>query len=183
MGWPVVASYDELAGCAQWMGGRIPTMEEARSIYAYVDSIKPEFEQSLGNTIPAVNGYVFESQSGRVKCLTQHSHLLNEGVFETPPSYHLSNGNSGAATGLKPRDLFIDLEGTNVGFKHWHPVSVVEKGNKLCGQSDLGGVWEWTSTVLEKHDGFEPMELYPGYTGMGNFYGLLSLDLHAISYR
>ncbi|EMD69895.1 hypothetical protein COCSADRAFT_32544 [Bipolaris sorokiniana ND90Pr] len=147
MGWPVVASYDELVGCAQWMGGRIPTMEEARSIYAYVDSIKPEFEQSLGNTIPAVNG-----------------HLLNEGVFETPPSHHLSNGNSGAVTGLKPRDLFIDLEGTNVGFKHWHPVSVAEKGDKLCGQSDLGGVWEWTSTVLEKHDGFEPMELYPGYT-------------------
>lgn len=56
MGWPVVASYDELAGCAQWMGGRIPTMEEVRSIYNYVDSMKtPEFE-SLGNTIPAVNG-------------------------------------------------------------------------------------------------------------------------------
>jgi len=57
LGWPVVASYDELAGCAQWMGGRIPTMEEARSIYSYVESIKEEFEKSLGNTIPAVNGY------------------------------------------------------------------------------------------------------------------------------
>lgn len=55
--WPVVASYDELAGCAQWMGGRIPTMEEAQSIYSYVESMKEEFEQSLGNTIPAVNGY------------------------------------------------------------------------------------------------------------------------------
>ncbi|CAN9352168.1 unnamed protein product [Alternaria alternata] len=147
MGWPVVASYDELAGCAQWMGGRIPTMEEARSIYSYVDGMKPEFEKSLGNTIPAVNG-----------------HLINEGVFETPPPHSLSNGDSGTVSGLNPHDLFIDLEGTNVGFKHWHPVSVVEKGNKLCGQSDLGGVWEWTSTVLEKHDGFEPMELYPGYT-------------------
>jgi hypothetical protein len=38
------------------MGGRIPTMEEARSIYSYVDGMKPEFEKSLGNTIPAVNG-------------------------------------------------------------------------------------------------------------------------------
>ncbi|RAR01485.1 duf323 domain-containing protein [Stemphylium lycopersici] len=147
MGWPVVASYDELAGCAQWMGGRIPTLEEARSIYSYVESMKPEFEKSLGNTIPAVNG-----------------HLINEGVFETPPSHRVSNGNSGAVPSLNPNDLFIDLKGTNVGFKHWHPVSVVEKGDKLCGQSDLGGVWEWTSTVLEKHDGFEPMELYPGYT-------------------
>ena len=57
MGWPVMASYDELAGCAQWMGGRIPTMEEAQSLYNYVESGKaPAFEQSLGNTIPAVNG-------------------------------------------------------------------------------------------------------------------------------
>ena len=89
----------------------------------------------------------------------------------------MSNGDSGTVSGLNPHDLFIDLEGTNVGFKHWHPVSVVEKGNKLCGQSDLGGVWEWTSTVLEKHDGFEPMELYPGYTGMQRFDGPVPLGL------
>lgn len=25
-----------------------------------------------------------------------------------------------------------------------------------------GGVWEWTSTVLEAHDGFVPSKLYPG---------------------
>jgi formylglycine-generating enzyme required for sulfatase activity len=97
-------------------------------------------------------------------------------VFETPPSHPLSNGASGAVTNLNPRDLFIDLEGTNVGFKHWHPVSVTEKGSKLCGQSDLGGVWEWTSTVLEEHDGFEPMELYPGYTGRRGSDGLLLLN-------
>lgn len=84
---------------------------------------------------------------------------------ESPPSRPYLNGDSGAASSLHPEDLFIDLEGTNVGFKHWHPVSVVERGNKLCGQSDLGGVLEWTSTALEKHEGFEPMELYPGYTG------------------
>ncbi|KAF2845455.1 hypothetical protein T440DRAFT_511537 [Plenodomus tracheiphilus IPT5] len=147
LGWPVVASYDELAGCAQWMGGRIPTMEEARSIFNYVDSMKMEAQQSLGNNIPAVNG-----------------HLINNGVDETPPSKAVSNGNSSTSAGPDPRGLFIDLEGTNVAFKHWHPVSVVERGGKLCGQSDLGGVWEWTSSVLEKHDGFEPMELYPGYT-------------------
>jgi formylglycine-generating enzyme required for sulfatase activity len=55
--WPVMASYDELVGCAQFMGGRIPTMEEARSIYSYVDSLKAaKLQKSLGNTIPAVNG-------------------------------------------------------------------------------------------------------------------------------
>lgn len=55
--WPVYASYDELAGCAAWMGGRIPTFEEARSIYAYVDYMKKgEAERKLGKTVPAVNG-------------------------------------------------------------------------------------------------------------------------------
>lgn len=43
------------------------------------------------------------------------------------------------------------------------PVS--QHGNKLAGQSEMGGVWEWTSTVLEKHESFEAMPLYPGYTG------------------
>jgi len=143
-----MASYDELVGCAQWMGGRIPTMEEARSIYHYADSLNAlEIENSIGNTIPAVNG-----------------HLSNNGVDESPPSQPSSTSASGTDSGLNPRELFIDLEGSNVAFKHWHPVSVADRGSKLCGQSDLGGVWEWTSTVLEKHEQFEPMELYPGYT-------------------
>lgn len=57
MDWPVAASYDELAGCAQWMGGRIPTQEEVSSIYAYVQRMKTkEVEKELGKKIPAVNG-------------------------------------------------------------------------------------------------------------------------------
>lgn len=56
--WPVFASYDELSGCAAWMGGRIPTVEEVRSIYSHVDGLrKKEAEQHLGKTVPAVNGY------------------------------------------------------------------------------------------------------------------------------
>ena len=54
--WPVFASYDELAGCAAWMDGRIPTFEETRSIYEYVNALKNEdVEQTLGKTVPAVN--------------------------------------------------------------------------------------------------------------------------------
>lgn len=57
--WPVFASYDEMAGCAAWMGGRIPTFEEAQSIYAYSDSLRrEEAEKQLGKTVPAVNGFV-----------------------------------------------------------------------------------------------------------------------------
>lgn len=55
--WPMIASYDELMGCAEWMGGRIPTLNEARSIYKYVDALKTkEAEEVQARTISAVNG-------------------------------------------------------------------------------------------------------------------------------
>lgn len=55
--WPVSASYDELAACAAWMGGRIPTLEEARSVYIYSEEIaKLQAENAQGRKIPAVNG-------------------------------------------------------------------------------------------------------------------------------
>jgi hypothetical protein len=56
--WPVFASYDELAGCASWMGGRIPTVEETRSIYSYVDMQRlavSDGNSKLTRKVPAVN--------------------------------------------------------------------------------------------------------------------------------
>ncbi|KAK4211277.1 4-dimethylallyltryptophan N-methyltransferase [Rhypophila decipiens] len=143
--WPIFASYDELNSCAAWIGGRIPTFEEARSIYAHVDALKKKDpERQLGKTVPAVNG-----------------HLTNNGVEISPPPSPLT-----AVLGEQEqwKDLFIDLSDANVGFQHWHPVAVTGKGNSLAGQSEMGGVWEWTSSVLRPWDGFEPMSLYPGYT-------------------
>lgn len=43
---------------------------------------------------------------------------------------------------------------------------VTQNGDQLSGQGNMGGVWEWTSSALERHDGFEPMTLYPAYTGL-----------------
>ena len=95
-----------------------------------------------------------------------NSHLSNNGVEESPPHGRgLTNLVNGEHHGPKPRDLFIDLEGCNVGFHHWHPIPVTHNGNKLCGQSDMGGVWEWTSSPLARFEGFKPMDLYPEYTG------------------
>ncbi|EFQ30701.1 uncharacterized protein GLRG_05845 [Colletotrichum graminicola M1.001] len=140
--WPIFASHDELSGCAAWMGGRIPTFEEVRSIYNYVhNSKRMEAERTLGRTVPAVNG-----------------HLSNDGVEETPPY-------TGSLEAEKARsELFVDLDGANVGFQHWHPVPVTANGGRLAGQGELGGVWEWTSSPLARHEGFEPMPLYPQYT-------------------
>ena len=57
--WPMIASYDELSSCAQWMGGRIPTADEVRSIYRYVDVLRTkEAEGVQAQTISAVNGYM-----------------------------------------------------------------------------------------------------------------------------
>jgi formylglycine-generating enzyme required for sulfatase activity len=32
------------------------------------------------------------------------------------------------------------------------------------GRGHNGGVWEWTSTVFDKYEGFKPSTLYPGYS-------------------
>ncbi|KAK4466152.1 hypothetical protein QBC42DRAFT_89948 [Cladorrhinum samala] len=144
--WPIFASYDELSGCAAWMGGRIPTFEEVRSIYAYAEELKKkDVEKQLGKIVPAVN-----------------AHLCNNGVEISPPATPTTAGSE--AGGSKQDDLFIDLDGTNVGMQRWHPVPVTGRGGSLAGQSEMGGVWEWTSSVLRSWEGFKPLDLYPGYT-------------------
>lgn len=35
-------------------------------------------------------------------------------------------------------------------------------GRPLYGHN--GGVWEWTSTLLDGYQGFETSEVYPGYS-------------------
>ncbi|KAJ7213917.1 DUF323 domain-containing protein [Mycena pura] len=52
--------------------------------------------------------------------------------------------------------------GTNVGFRNWHPVPATTGGPRDGGRGCNGGVWEWTSTVFDKYEGFVPSKLYPG---------------------
>jgi formylglycine-generating enzyme required for sulfatase activity len=56
LSWPVAASYDELNGCAKYLGGRIPTAEEAWSIYDYAERADSILAKTIGKKIPAVNG-------------------------------------------------------------------------------------------------------------------------------
>ncbi|RMZ89707.1 hypothetical protein DV736_g3066, partial [Chaetothyriales sp. CBS 134916] len=153
--WPMMASFDELAAYATWAGSRIPTFEEARSIYNHAERTKQErkLEKVPSTLISAVNGQ-----------------LSNEGVHQTPPSngsLTFVDGANRVVNGtppLSPKDLFVDLTDSNVGFKQWHPTLITDRGDRLCGQGETGGLWEWTSTILAPHEAFKPMDLYPGYT-------------------
>ncbi|KAF8837654.1 DUF323 domain-containing protein [Paxillus ammoniavirescens] len=51
--------------------------------------------------------------------------------------------------------------GANTGFRNWHPVPATTGGKKCDGKGHNGGVWEWTSTVFDKFEGFVPSRLYP----------------------
>ncbi|KAJ5900851.1 Ergothioneine biosynthesis protein 1 [Penicillium subrubescens] len=144
--WPVIASYDELASYAKWAGCRIPTYKEVRSIYLYAEQLRgAHAHQTTNGHSNGVNG----SSNGVNGTSNGVKHAIN-GSARTS-----SQANS---------QVFRALDGCNVGFQNWHPVPVTPNGDKLAGQGDLGGVWEWTSTPLTAHEGFKAMEIYPGYT-------------------
>ncbi|KAL2868087.1 DUF323 domain protein [Aspergillus lucknowensis] len=155
--WPVIASYDEISQYAQWMQCRLPTFEEAKSIYAHAARLKETALHAVPDGVPNGHGFSeLKDMSGNgvadrySKHNTDHAHV-NGTQPVLPPS-------------ISPLPVFVDLANCNVGFKHWHPTPVVQNGDKLAGHGELGGVWEWTSTPLAEHDGFKAMEIYPGYT-------------------
>ena len=128
--WPVMGSYDELAACAAWFGGRIPTFEEAKSIYTEAEARKAPNEPSVSETF---NG----------------DHLWIE-------------------------SLHADLRGCNVSFSAFHPMPVTLQADNLAGLSGMGGVWEWTSSPLDRWEGFEVMPEYPGYTGTISIWSMIT---------
>ncbi|KAL1952942.1 hypothetical protein VTO42DRAFT_3926 [Malbranchea cinnamomea] len=157
--WPVVASYDELQGYAQWVGCRLPSYEEVLSIYQYSASLK---SKKSNEVYPLLNGDGAQTSS--------HSQLENRdeekrSLLPKSPLKPRTPDHQPVQQGQQiSHPVYIDLDGCNVGFKHWHPTPVTQDGNKLSGRGEFGGVWEWTSTPLHAHEGFKAMELYPGYT-------------------
>lgn len=63
-----------------------------------------------------------------------------------------------------PNAIFVDLSGTNSGFRNFHPIGVTHK-DYLCGLGDTGGAAEWTRSLFAPQPGFKPMDIYPGYSG------------------
>lgn len=56
MDWPAIASYDELAGYAEWMHYNIPTADQVRAMYRYAKDMAA-IEKKQSKKIGAVNGF------------------------------------------------------------------------------------------------------------------------------
>jgi len=65
-----------------------------------------------------------------------------------------------------PEEIFVDLTGCNTGLQHFHPVAVTQNGSRISGLGDMGGAWEWTSSLFAPQPNFKPMDIYPGYSGV-----------------
>ncbi|KAG6865949.1 hypothetical protein C0991_010204 [Blastosporella zonata] len=66
--------------------------------------------------------------------------------------------------------LFLDTYevghegGSNTGFRNWHPVPATTGLERTNGKGSNGGVWEWTSTLFDTHEGLSPTNLFTGYS-------------------
>ncbi|KAK9453295.1 histidine-specific methyltransferase [Dipodascopsis uninucleata] len=66
-----------------------------------------------------------------------------------------------SANGLAS-DNGYNIPVSNTGFKHWHP-NPLHPEIKLSGVGGTG-VFEWTATVMNEHEGFVKERLYPEYS-------------------
>ncbi|KAJ7188576.1 C-type lectin protein [Mycena filopes] len=54
--------------------------------------------------------------------------------------------------------------GANIGLRNWHPVPATTGLENEGGRGSNGGIWEWTTTVFDNHDGLVPTNLFTGYS-------------------
>jgi formylglycine-generating enzyme required for sulfatase activity len=52
---------------------------------------------------------------------------------------------------------------SNIGFKSWTPKPITFSESNMA-PALVGDAWEWTSSVFQPHEGFEPGKLYPNYS-------------------
>ncbi|KAK7999005.1 hypothetical protein PG991_014680 [Apiospora marii] len=98
-----------------------------------------------------------------VRSIHEYAAQLSTNTINSSPSNPTNSKNKTMHT--DPESIFADLSGANVGLQNFHPVPITHRGDRLCGLGDLGGAWEWTSTVFAPQPGFKPMDIYPGYSG------------------
>jgi hypothetical protein len=81
------------------------------------------------------------------------------------------DGMSGSVTGILCREYPSCSDVYNSISEMRHRVHSATTGGEGEGRGHNGGVWEWTSTVFDGYEGFEPSTLYPGFSA--DFYDTL----------
>nr|KAF8995500.1 C-type lectin protein [Cyathus striatus] len=125
---------------------------------------------------PVTNGeyLAFLRGRGKVLCSTPKSWVEEDGDVKHWPVLTSYDDLAAYATfkgGRLPTEpelrLFLDTYevghegGANTGFRNWHPIP----NNWLevhGGKGSNGGVWEWTSTLFDGHNGLSPTKLFTG---------------------
>lgn len=118
--------------------------------------------------------WVLENGEVKVKTFYGPLPLAIAGTWPCLASYEALLAYAQSKGGRIPREhelrLFLDKynvrfeEGANAGFRHWHPTAPTAGLAEAGGRGTNGGVWEWTSTPFDAHDGFVGTEIFPGYS-------------------
>jgi len=75
-----------------------------------------------------------------------------------------AGGMSGTETGTPYRKLSPISDAFDGALTCVFGIHSATTGGEGEGRGHNGGVWEWTSTVFDKREGFEPSALYPGFS-------------------
>ncbi|EJT98740.1 hypothetical protein DACRYDRAFT_57088 [Dacryopinax primogenitus] len=137
-----------------------------------------EWWEGSGRTMPAswvlVDGeiHVRSSPTPIVRARTLHGPVAFSVAQHWPlqASYDDIAAFAASKGGRIPNELelraFLDRtdagEAANIGFKNWHPIP--PQWDSIAQRGHNGGVWEWTSTVMDRYEEFLPSGVYPGYS-------------------
>ncbi|KAF4450078.1 hypothetical protein FALBO_16544 [Fusarium albosuccineum] len=122
--WPVMASFDEVEGYANWAGGRLPTLHELRSIHEYVERQRGAPESKVNKTHHTDPDAIFVDLTGT------NSGFLNFHPTSITHKDHLCGlGNTGGAAewtsdlfspqpGFKPMDIYPGYSADFMDGKH-----------------------------------------------------------------
>jgi len=77
----------------------------------------------------------------------------------TPPTRKVPIPDSETGIACRELSIFLFLFSSN-----WISCSPTAGGQESDGRGSNGGVWEWTTTVFDTHEGLVPTNLFTGYS-------------------
>ncbi|KAF2136009.1 uncharacterized protein K452DRAFT_280666 [Aplosporella prunicola CBS 121167] len=123
--WPATASYNEVAGYAKWVGARIPTLHEVRSIHEYVERTRKAPDSAVNKTFHTDSEAVFVDlgnanvgfQNFHPTPVTQNGSRLC-GLGEFGGAWEWTSDSFAPQPGFKPMDIYPGYSADFLDGKH-----------------------------------------------------------------